>query len=195
LRGNIAVQIENTISRFASMLRAKTHRTLRGSQSMRSTAQIIFVMLGVALPQSLTLAQDYLNSPYQSEQFKYQERQREQERNDFYYRQNQNQQPERRRSNSYGAIAYSVDTGDIGYSEQFASRAQAEQRARRECGKSDCEIAAWFYNSCGALAADDDRTWGGAQGSNEQRARQSAIARCAKEGGKNCQVIATRCSW
>ena len=164
---------------------------------MRAAAQTIFAFIGLVLSQSSTSAQDYLNSPYQSEQFKYREQQREQERNDFYYRQreqNQNQQLERRRSNSYGAIAYSADSGGIGYSEQFASRAQAEQRAKKECGKNDCEIAAWFYNSCGALAADDDGTWGGAQGGNEQRARQAAIARCIKEGGKNCKVIATQCS-
>jgi uncharacterized protein DUF4189 len=166
---------------------------------MRSIAHMMcaFMVLVLILHQSSASAQDYLNSPYQSEQFKYQERQRDRERDEFYNRQrqqNQDQQLERRRANSYGAIAYSADGGDIGYSEQFANRAQAEQRAKQECGKSDCEIAAWFYDSCGALATDDDGTWGGAQGANEQRARQSALARCAKEGGKNCKVIATQCS-
>jgi Domain of unknown function (DUF4189) len=138
---------------------------------------------------------------YLTPEQQYQERHREyrERKNDEYYerdRQQRQQQQEldRRRPNSYGAIAYSPDTGQIGYSEQYANRAQAEQRARQECGQNDCEIAAWFYNSCGALATDDDGTWGGAQGGNEQRARQGAIARCKKEGGKNCKVIATQCS-
>jgi uncharacterized protein DUF4189 len=59
---------------------------------------------------------------------------------------------------------------------------------------SDCEIAAWFYNSCGAIAASDNGSWGGAQGGNEQRAQLGAQARCVKEGGKNCKVVFSRCS-
>ena len=63
-----------------------------------------------------------------------------------------------------------------------------------ECGKSDCEIAAWFYNSCGALAVGDDRTWAGAQHDSEQRARQIAQNDCVKEGGKNCKIVYSSCS-
>ena|SRR6185437_12171660 len=165
---------------------------------MRAIAHVLCAFMSLVVYQSSASGQDYLNSPYQSPQFKYQEQQRDRERDEFYNRQreqNQNQQLERRRSNSYGAIAYSSESGEIGYSEKFANRVQAEQRAKQECGKSDCEIAAWFYNSCGALAADDDGTWGSGQGGNEQRARQGAIARCVQEGGKNCKVIAAQCSW
>ena len=97
-------------------------------------------------------------------------------------------------SQSYGAIAYSASSGAYGYSEKYANRTQAESRAKQECGKSDCEIAAWYFNSCGALAADDDGHWGGAQGGNEEGARRAASARCEKEGGRNCRVIATQCS-
>jgi Domain of unknown function (DUF4189) len=131
----------------------------------------------------------------------YQERQREyrEQQNDEYYKRERQQmdlqqQLERRRPSSYGAIAYSAETGDYGYSDRFANRAQAEQRARQECGKSDCEIATWYFDSCGALAADDDGNWGGAQGSDEQRAIEGARAQCAKEGGQNCKVIVSRCS-
>jgi Domain of unknown function (DUF4189) len=95
---------------------------------------------------------------------------------------------------TYGAIAYSPDSGRFGYSDKYANRAQAETRAKQECGNSDCQIAAWYYNSCGALAKDDDGTWGGAQGADEQRAGKAALARCAKEGAKNCKVIASYCS-
>jgi len=131
----------------------------------------------------------------------YQERQREyreQQNQEYYDRERQQrdlqQQLERRRSNSYGAIAYSPDKGDYGYSERYANRAQAEREAVRECGQDDCEVAAWYYNSCGALAVDDDGNWGGAQGDDEQRASRAAVARCAQEGGNSCKVILSQCS-
>jgi Domain of unknown function (DUF4189) len=50
---------------------------------------------------------------------------------------------------SYGAIAYSPADGDVGYSENYGSQTQAETRAKKECGKSDCEVAVRCYNSCG----------------------------------------------
>lgn len=97
-------------------------------------------------------------------------------------------------SRSYGAIAYSTSSGDYGYSEQYSNRAQAERRAKQECGQKDCEVAAWFFNGCGAVAADGDGAWGGAQGNDEPRARQAAQARCKREGGRNCQIVFSRCS-
>jgi len=90
---------------------------------------------------------------------------------------------------SYGAIAYSPDSGVRGYSEEYGSRRQAESPARKECREKDCEIAAWFYNSCGAVSASDNGSWGGAQGGSEQRAQQST-----QEGGTNCKVVFSRCS-
>ena len=57
------------------------------------------VIVVLICPQSSALAQDYLNSPYQSEQFRYQEQQRNRERDEFYNRQRQQyqeQQLERR---------------------------------------------------------------------------------------------------
>ena len=95
---------------------------------------------------------------------------------------------------SYGAIAYSAESGAWGYSEEYGSRAQAESRARKECRMNDCEIAAWFYDSCGALAASDNGSWGGAQGADVRRAQLGAQARCAKEGGTNCKILFSRCS-
>ena len=97
---------------------------------------------------------------------------------------------------SFGAIAYSVSSGSWGYSENYGSRAEAQTRAMRECRTSDCEVAAWFYNSCGALAADEKNgSWGAAQGSNVAKAQAGAQARCVKEGGTNCQILFSRCSF
>ena len=96
---------------------------------------------------------------------------------------------------SYGAIAYSVTSGAWGYSEEYSGRSAAQNRAIKECRTSDCAIASWFYNSCGALAASGTNgPWGGAQGADEPRAKQAALARCAKEGGTNCQILFSRCS-
>ena len=95
---------------------------------------------------------------------------------------------------SYGAIAYSPDGKAWGYSEEYGGRKQAENRARKECRLKDCEIAAWFFNSCGALSSSENGPWGGAQGDNVQSAQQGAQARCAKEGGTNCKVVFSRCS-
>jgi hypothetical protein len=143
----------------------------------------------------------YQNSPYMTPEQQYQERQREyrEQKNDEYYQnerlQRELEQNRERSRTTYGAIAYSPDDGNYGYSQNYGSRAQAESRARQQCGKSDCEIAAWFYNSCGALAADEEEgSWGGAQGSSEQRASAGAQARCASEGGKNCKVLVSVCS-
>jgi len=137
----------------------------------------------------------------------YQEKQREyrEQQNDEYYQRERQQRElqqdlDRRggggggRSYSYGAIAYSSDKGDYGYSERYGSRAQAEREAMKQCGKDDCEVAVWFYNSCGALAVDDDGNWGGGDGDDAGRAQRDAVASCAEEGGKTCKVIFTHCS-
>lgn len=95
---------------------------------------------------------------------------------------------------SYGAIAYSPASGEFGYSDKYANRAQAESRAKQECGKSDCQVVVWYYNKCGALATDDDGAWGADNGDDGARANQAALAKCAEEHGKNCKVIASYCS-
>jgi caspase domain-containing protein/uncharacterized protein DUF4189 len=94
----------------------------------------------------------------------------------------------------YGAIAYSPSSRTYSSSKHHANRELAEQAAKRECGKGDCEIASWFYNGCGALAVASDDFWGAMWGNNEQRAQALALARCAKEGGKDCKVVFSSCS-
>jgi uncharacterized protein DUF4189 len=95
---------------------------------------------------------------------------------------------------AWGAIAYSLSTGDYGYSEGYSARSEAERWAIKECGKNDCKVAAWFSNSCGAVATGDNEAYGGAQHNNEKRARELALSRCEKEGGRNCEVIFSHCS-
>jgi hypothetical protein len=95
---------------------------------------------------------------------------------------------------TFGAIAYSPSTGGYGYSYKYGSRTEAENRAIKECGKNDCQVATWFVNNCGALAADSKGPWGGGHGNNERTAQAAAQARCAKEGGAKCEIKFTQCS-
>lgn len=95
---------------------------------------------------------------------------------------------------SYGAIAYSEDSGDIGSSQGYSNHTDAEARAKKECGKSDCKTAVWYYNSCGGLAKGDNGSWGWDHGDDQRRAGQAALTQCVKADGKNCKVIASYCS-
>jgi len=175
---------------------------------------VIGVALGIALQPSLLRADDVpdcpgrcvlpVQYPYNgTPEQQYEERQRE-------YREQQSEEQHQKAlrdiqegsqsgrgsggSGAYGAIAYSPDSGDYGYSFSYSSRAGAERRAKRECGKTDCTIAAWFRNSCGALATGDDGTWAGGRGDSESAARRDAQSDCVKEGGKNCEVVHAQCS-
>lgn len=97
--------------------------------------------------------------------------------------------------NYYGAIAYSPSTGSYGYSYDHASRARAEDGAYAECRKhaSDCQVALWFRNACGALAVGDDGGWGTGWGSVLQRAESEALGVCGKHTS-NCSVIRWVCT-
>jgi Domain of unknown function (DUF4189) len=97
-------------------------------------------------------------------------------------------------STSYGAIAYSPKNGSYGYSDHYANRAQAEDRAKSECGASDCEVATWFFNHCGALAASSNGVWGADHSGNARTAQALAQARCLKEGGTDCEIKVTHCA-
>jgi len=96
--------------------------------------------------------------------------------------------------NSYGAIAFSPSSGSFGYSDNYANRTQAENRAKSECGKNDCVIATWFFNHCGALATSANGSWGAEHSRSEVNAKSLALSRCAKEGGTNCQTKVIHCS-
>lgn len=102
----------------------------------------------------------------------------------------------RNQSKSFGAIAYSVKDEGYGYSDSQKDRKAAEKTAMNYCKKygKKCKVEVWFYNSCGAVAADGKKTgWG--QSSNENSARKDALDKCRKSGGKHCAVKASHCSW
>lgn len=97
----------------------------------------------------------------------------------------------------YGAIAYSDRTGAFGYSYKHGSRRQAEAEARGQCankGGTNCKIATWYVNSCGALAKSGHGPWGVGQKNSEQAAQRQAQAFCKQHGGRDCSVVFTGCS-
>jgi len=100
------------------------------------------------------------------------------------------------RGKIYGAIAYSKRNGAYGYSHGWTNQKKAEQVALKNCKEngSGCDVEVWFYNSCGAVAADGKKVaWG--QGSSEQAASQQALEKCNKGFfKKHCEVKVSHCS-
>lgn len=86
---------------------------------------------------------------------------------------------------SFAAIAYSDESGAVGYSNDYDSRAGAEQRALAECG-SGCKVVLWFKNACGALATGDDG-WGTGWASTRGAAESTALTGCSEQT-KNCTI-------
>jgi len=100
-----------------------------------------------------------------------------------------------RDNRSYGAIAYSAKEKGKGWSYAWDNQGRAEKVAMDNCAAhgSHCKIIVWFYNSCGAVAADGDVVaWG--RDAAKPRAEQTALAECSKAGGRRCVIQASQCS-
>jgi serine/threonine-protein kinase len=95
-------------------------------------------------------------------------------------------------ADNYGAIAFAQESGRIGYSYDYASRAVAEERALQECG-ADCEVVVWFMNACAALATGDDNGYGSGWAGNHREAERLALASC-NENAQNCSVAQWVCT-
>ena len=98
---------------------------------------------------------------------------------------------------TFAAIAFSKDTGANGYAYQYDNRSGAEARALKECRAfaSDCSIATWFGNACGALAVGDGNGWGSSWADNVIKAERDALASCRSYGNKNCDIKVSICSY
>jgi serine/threonine-protein kinase len=95
-------------------------------------------------------------------------------------------------ADNYGAIAFEQDSGRAGYAYDYASRAEAEQRAVEECG-SGCAVVVWFMNACGALATGDDNGYGSAWAGSRPEAERLALSECG-EHAENCSVVQWACT-
>lgn len=92
-------------------------------------------------------------------------------------------------ANYHGAIAISPSSKAMGWSYDYKSRWQAENAALRECYKhaSDCRIATWFRNACGAVAVGEYGGWGANWGRNIRQAKWNSKRMCRKHDS-HCQV-------
>ena len=91
----------------------------------------------------------------------------------------------------YAAIAYSPKTGKWGYGCNYATKAEAMARAKRECGSKDARIN-WCKNAWIALAISDDSRggWGSAWGNTREEANAAARKECLARN-PDARVIAT----
>lgn len=80
----------------------------------------------------------------------------------------------------YGAIAISPSTKALGWSYNYNSNSYAKSVALAHCRKhaSDCKIASWFRNACGAIAIGNSGGWGADWGRNIKQAKWKALKRC-----------------
>jgi hypothetical protein len=83
-----------------------------------------------------------------------------------------------------------------GTSQSYCSDvSKAEQVALENCSKhsAGCKPVFWFFNKCGALAADGNIVaWG--TDTAKSGAERRAMDECRKQGGKKCALQASQCS-
>ena len=83
-------------------------------------------------------------------------------------------------ANYFGAIAFSQDTGSVGYSYDYGNQAGAEGRAMQECRDRGCMVVVWFENACGALAIGDGNGYGTGWAGTRADAEQIALSNCVQ---------------
>lgn len=101
----------------------------------------------------------------------------------------------------YGAIAISPSTMNYAATNGEFSQERAELIAMEHCANSsdkpqDCEIAVWFYDSCGSLATKEgeNAAWGGDWGRSTAQAQSKALQQCQKFTQDKCKVELTICT-
>jgi hypothetical protein len=97
----------------------------------------------------------------------------------------------------YGAIAYGVESQAAGWSFDYRTKEDAERRALTDCAKhgDDCKIVVTIYNSCAAVAADDNQHFAVVEARKGETAQANALAACTQQGGTNCEIQAWSCAF
>lgn len=87
----------------------------------------------------------------------------------------------------YGAIAVSPSTKAMGWAYDYGTKWKANQVALKKCRQyaSDCKIATWFKNACGAISIGAKGGWGADWGTSTSNAKWKATKRC-KQYDYNC---------
>jgi hypothetical protein len=99
----------------------------------------------------------------------------------------------------YGAIAYSTETGEWGWSRNYATRLGAEWRALQECRSAvgwgrDCRLAIVVRGACAALAAGSaPAIWGAGRGATPTQSARAAQDACGQTG-RGCAARLQVCS-
>jgi hypothetical protein len=98
----------------------------------------------------------------------------------------------------FGALALSP-RGAWGYSEDFNSVDEAQDRALAECNKHDrgCNIVRVFENICVSVARNEVAskpivTW--VSGRSQEERRQVALRNCRNDGGNDCKILKEFCT-
>jgi len=99
------------------------------------------------------------------------------------------------RADSYGAIAYSAQTGYWAWSVGTSSAEDANTIALSSCKKkgAGCEVVISFSNSCAALAAGTNKVFAAGQADNRQGAEGDALKGCRSKGGIRCNINVAYC--
>lgn len=87
---------------------------------------------------------------------------------------------------TWGAIAYSPQTGRYGWSSRKLNQAEAEQAALSFVGASDARVVCCGSNTILALALSDERGYGYAWGHRPQSVEREALYHCQ---GTNCRIV------
>lgn len=97
--------------------------------------------------------------------------------------------------NKYGAIAVSPSTKALGWSYNYNSKSYAQSVALAHCRKhaSDCRIANWFRNACGAIAFGRNGGWGADWGTSVGNAKWKAVKRCRRHDS-GCKAVRWVCT-
>ncbi len=93
----------------------------------------------------------------------------------------------------FGAIAYSKSTGRWGYSYGYGDPSSANNAARNECGRDDCEVKVVFWNGCGALAKGRNGGMGWGTAGSRYGAESRALQEC-NSVDSDCEIICWACS-
>lgn len=97
---------------------------------------------------------------------------------------------------TWGAIAMSKSTGDVGTTKGKLSQGDAKSSAVQQCsnnGAEDCKVTLVYRNQCAALAASQVSTFFQASASKEAAIAQ-VVGICERSGGGACKVIFSECS-
>jgi serine/threonine-protein kinase len=92
----------------------------------------------------------------------------------------------------FAAFAFSASSGALGWSNDYGSRAGAEEEAMIQCGPG-CETALWFKNACGAIATSSNHAYGTGWAASRGEAEEIAMNECHKHS-ESCSVQRWTCT-